>query len=162
MIELKITDEMYHQAQEESKRIGSLPGSILRGKGNTIGILGELMVAKYLHAQRPENYSIDYDIVLRNGKTIDVKTKSTSVVPLPHYDCSITDSRRQQCDFYVFTRIKDHRIGWILGWIEADKFFKLASYHKKGDIDKTNNFTFKANCYNLPIHRLNKNVLESL
>jgi hypothetical protein len=44
---------------------------------------------------------------------------------------------------------------WYLGKISKVDFYKTATFHKKGDIDPDNNFTFKADCYNIPISKLN-------
>jgi hypothetical protein len=40
------------------------------------------------------------------------------------------------------------------------KYFDKARYMKKGDIDPSNNFTVKANCYNLQIKELEEICLQ--
>ena len=44
---------------------------------------------------------------------------------------------------------------WYLGKISKLDFYKKAAFHRKGEIDTNNNFTFKADCYNIPISLLN-------
>jgi len=97
----------------------------------------------------------DYDIVV-GSKRIDVKTKQTTVAPLPHYECSVAAfNTRQKCDAYAFVRVlKDLSVGWFLGVSEKDQYFNTATFMKKGDIDPSNNFTVRADCYNLRIDKL--------
>jgi hypothetical protein len=45
-------------------------------------------------------------------------------------------------------------MGWYLGKITKDEFFKVATEHKKGEVDPDNGFVFRADCYNLPISML--------
>ena len=44
---------------------------------------------------------------------------------------------------------------WYLGKISKTDFYKNATFHKKGEVDPDNNFTFKADCYNIAISQLN-------
>lgn len=92
-----------------------------------------------------------------------MKTKATSVKPLDIYDCSVTScNATQKCDIYVFTRIiKTYEKGWVLGWLTTEDYFKKARFLKKGDIDPSNKYTVKADCYNVAINELN-NINELL
>ena len=91
--------------------------------------------------------------MLANGETIDVKTKATSVPPLPHYECSVSKTNAtQKCDHYAFARIHNQMDkGWVLGYLSKDDFFKSATYYEKGDKDASNGFVFRASCYSVPI-----------
>jgi len=93
---------------------------------------------------------------VRDGERIDVKTKRCNTRPFPHYDCSVAaHGTNQNCDSYVFVRIlTDTSRAWILGSIPKPDFYTRATKYKRGDIDPTNGFTFKADCYNLPISEL--------
>lgn len=155
MILVEISDAMVLKARELSKEMGVLRNSIMRGDGNIYGFLGELIVSEYLDAERANSY--DFDIILKNGMSIDVKTKATSVAPKLDYDCSIAAyNTKQQCDAYVFCRIKNNMtIGWILGYSTKKDYFSKATHLKKGDFDPSNNFTVKADCYNMKISDLN-------
>lgn len=78
------------------------------------------------------------------------------MAPLISYDCSISSyNTKQNCDVYVFTRVqKDFSRGWILGYMNKNEYFDKAVYLKKGEIDNSNNFTVKSNCYNIKISEL--------
>ena len=57
---------------------------------------------------------------------------------------------------YAFVRVmKDYSIGWYLGSMDRAEYLKKATFWKKGDIDTNNNFTVRADCYNLKIEDLN-------
>jgi hypothetical protein len=55
----------------------------------------------------------------------------------------------------VFVRVLNNlQQAWILGTIPKDEYYAKAVRYKKGDMDESNNFIFKADCYNLPISEL--------
>ena len=93
---------------------------------------------------------------MANGKKIDVKTKQTSVAPLLDYDCSVSNfNTKQECDAYAFVRVKnDFTVGWYLGSMDKKEYFEKAVFMKKGDVDTSNNYTVRADCYNLKIKQL--------
>ncbi len=105
MIKVDITDRMLILARKKAVEMGTLQNSIMRGAGNFAGFLGEFIVHGVLGGEI--NNTHDYDIILDDGRTIDVKTKQTTVEPELHYDCSISAfNTKQACDLYVFARIK--------------------------------------------------------
>ena len=58
----------------------------------------------------------------------------------------------------MFTRIKsDLSEGWLLGYLEKEKYLSDSKFLKEGSIDPDNNWRVKTDCYNLPINKL-KNV----
>lgn len=152
IIDIEITDSMREAAQAKADDLGSINRSMLDGKGNMIGFLGEeIMLHKF---ECTQNNTYDYDIMV-GDKKIDVKTKHCTTVPRETYECSIQTYYDQKCDYYVFIRIlKDLSRGWILGAIKKDEFMDKAIHYKKGYRDKSNDFTFKADSYNLPISKL--------
>lgn len=152
--EINITNRMREVAHKFAKQLGVLKNSITRGQGNVIGFLGETMVSKYLKVVHRQSY--DYDFVLPNGETIDVKTKRTSVKPKVVYDCSVSNyNTKQDCDYYVFARVlEDHTKGWLLGYYPKKEFFKDASLIKKGDTDPSNGYTARSDHWNIKIHQL--------
>jgi hypothetical protein len=96
IIEIIPTPSQLVFAKEEAKKIGVLNNSILEGKGNAHGILGEIIVADYINADRANTY--DYDLV-RNGRTVDVKTKQCTSKPDPSYYCSVANyNTSQDCE----------------------------------------------------------------
>ena len=154
MIEIKISDEMLLAARSKTRQMGLLNNSILRGGGSIAGFIGEQIVLSVLGGVWKNSY--DYDIILDDGKKIEVKTKQTSAVPKLHYDCSISNfNTKQKCDMYAFTRVhKDYSVGWFLGMLNKKEYFDKAVFMKKGSLDPANGYTVRADCYNVPISEL--------
>lgn len=158
MIELLITDKMLLVARKKARDMGELNNSITKGVGNLVGFLGEEVAKKALASLGStviHSNTYDYDLVV-GDVLIDVKTKSTSVKPLPHYSCSITSfNTKQRCSHYAFVRVKkDLTVGWWCGVYSKEDYFKDAVFMKKGDVDPDNNYIVKSDCYNLPIEKL--------
>ena len=153
MIELTPTEEQKREARRVAGNTVGLQGSITRGDGSPAGALGEILVRDLLSCKQVNTR--DYDLLMEQTR-IDVKTKLCTSPPKPFYECSITaHGTKQDCDEYVFVRVlNDLSRGWILGRLPKGEYFKKAKRHKKGDTDESNNFTFKSDCYNLPISEL--------
>ena len=154
MIEVKITGFQIDKAKALAQELGQLNNSITRGQGNLAGFIGEVIVADITGSSHTNTY--DYDLILPSGKTVDVKTKRTNYPPQENYDCSVAEfNTKQKCDYYAFVRVKnDLSKAWVLGFYEKKLYFKDAKFHKKGEYDPDNGFTFKANCYNIKISDL--------
>lgn len=154
MIEVKITDEMRTLAHQKEIEMGLLNNSITKGKGSFAGFLGEQVVLSLLQGEWDNSY--DHDITLKDGTRIDVKTKRTSVAPLPHYDCSVAKlNTKQKCDRYDFVRVRnDSSVGWYLGYLPKEEYFLKAKFLKKGSQDGSNGFTVRSDCYNVSISEL--------
>jgi hypothetical protein len=154
MIEIEITPKMRRIAAKKSKGMGELKGSITKGIGNQVGFLGECLVSYFFRLHFKNTY--DYDFILPNGKTVDVKTKTTTVEPKDYYDCSVAKwNTKQKCDYYIFARInKKLDKGWLLGYYPKTDYFKDSIEMNKGDIDPSNNFVVKSDCYNMQINKL--------
>jgi hypothetical protein len=131
MVEILITDEMLIKARRKAIDLGQLNNSIERGDGNLVGFLGELVAQKVLGGRVKNTY--EYDLVLKDGTKIDVKTKKTSVAPKDYYDCSIANyNTKQECDEYCFVRVKNTLDkAWVLGRIGKEEYFKKARFLKK-------------------------------
>jgi hypothetical protein len=162
MSDIPISDEMINRARKKAAKIGELNNSITRGMGNLIGSIGEevaLYVLSHYYDDIIEANTFDYDIIA-DGAKIDVKTKSTSVAPLPHYMCSVANyNTSQACDFYAFIRVKkDLTAAWWCGIISKEAFYKDAVFMKKGQLDADNKYIVKADCYNIPISRLHEQI----
>ena len=95
-----------------------------------------------------------YDLVLPDGKRIDVKTKRTGFEPKPDYDCSVSQFQIDyDCDGYIFVRVlRSYEKGWVLGYITKDDFKKKSTYHNKGERD--GGFIFRQSCFNIKISEL--------
>lgn len=152
--EVKVEDIMLLRARDKAAAMGQLNNSITRGQGNLAGFIGEEIASKVLGAE--PNNTFDYDVLMPDGTRIDVKTKRTSVPPLPTYECSISAiNTNQKCDYYAFVRVhNDFHVGWFLGVYPKADYFLDATFYKKGMVDPSNGFTFKADCYNLAIKDL--------
>ena len=166
MITYKITKDELAQAKKESVEMGSLNGSITGGKGNIAGLLSEIVISNRIDRMNRAN-TYDYDLIdIIDNKKYDVKAKRTNYTPRLDYECSIADwNTKQECDGYIFTRITyEYDKLWLLGYLNKKNYFSLAKFHKTGEYDSSNNFTFKANCWNVKIKELlnlnNKKVVQ--
>ena len=154
MIEVAISAVMLVEARDKAAEMGRLRNSIINGAGNIAGFIGEAIAQQVLGGELINTY--DYDLVLPSGKTIDVKTKQTSVKPLETYECSIAGlNTKQECDYYAFVRVKnDFTVGWYLGVYDKKQYMIDSVFMKKGTVDTSNGYTVKSDCYNLKISQL--------
>lgn len=154
MIEVVVTGDMLVKARDKATEMGRLRNSITNGAGNIAGFIGEAIAQQVMGGVLANTY--DYDLILCNGKTVDVKTKQTSVKPLDTYDCSIAGlNATQECDYYAFVRVKnDFSVGWFLGVYKKQQYMLDSVFMKKGTIDPSNGYTVKSDCYNLKINQL--------
>jgi len=158
MIRVDITPDQIQRASELYS-FGALKDSITRGKSNIYGALGEVIVHDYLKSKGRRVKIVgdrNFDIT-SNGKTIDVKTKRTSVPPIQSFNCSIPAANpNQKCDYYVFVRVmEDKSVGWIVGYMDKSEYFKKAKFYRKGQTDPIfPAWKFAADCYNLEISKL--------
>ena len=154
MRKFKITKTALERAQCRADKLPLLNNSIRKGEGSLVAYIGEEVAKAVLGGEIEDTY--DYDIGY--GKTkVDVKTKERTVPPRNYYECSVADfNTKQGCDEYAFVSVLDNlQEAWYLGKISKKEFYKTAIFHKKGEVDPDNNFTFKADCYNIPIRNLN-------
>lgn len=156
MIEIKITEAMKRRAWTKARAMGTLRNSITRGAGNIAGFLGEEIANSLIEGEVSNTYN--YDIVKR-GIKYDVKTKRCTSEPKPFYECSVANyNTKQKCDRYAFVRIeyKNKRWcrAWLLGWLTHDEYFEKAKKLTRGEIDRSNGFMVKADCYNVSIEEL--------
>lgn len=158
MIEIAISADMLVEARDKAAEMGRLRNSIINGAGNIAGFIGEAIAQQVLGGELSNTY--DYDLVLPSGKTVDVKTKQTSVKPLETYECSIAAlNTTQECDYYAFVRVKnDFTVGWYLGMYDKKQYMEDAVFMKKGTVDSSNGYTVKSDCYNLKISELKETM----
>tara|TARA_Y100000034_G_scaffold125612_1_gene175577 strand:+ start:1052 stop:1549 length:498 start_codon:yes stop_codon:yes gene_type:complete len=156
MIEVLITPNMVEKAKKKATELGTLKNSITKGKGNLAGFIGEF-VAEQVTGGKIKNTK-DYDLVLKDDATVDVKTKRCTSEPRPHYECSIAAyNPAQKCDKYIFVRVmKDLTKAWVLGELDKEVYFEKAHFLEKGQYDPSNNWRCKADCYNVAISELNE------
>lgn len=160
MVEIFINEQHIQEAKELYK-FNVLNNSITEGKGNKTGALGEVIARQYLNAKQENTY--DYDIVFKDKK-IDVKTKryEPQYKPTTQWNLNIPDfNTSQQCDYYLFIGMSgNHKVAYFYGFIEKNKFYKIARFHEKGKLDPTSPFPFRftADCYNILISELETDI----
>lgn len=154
MIEVVVTGDMLVEARDKAAEMGRLRNSIINGAGNIAGFIGEAIAQQVMGGVLANTY--EYDLILCNGKTVDVKTKQTSVKPLETYECSIAGlNATQECDYYAFVRVKnDFSVGWFLGVYKKQQYMLDSVFLKKGTIDPDNGYVVRSDCYNLKINQL--------
>tara|TARA_R110000824_G_scaffold231335_2_gene419125 strand:+ start:6539 stop:7036 length:498 start_codon:yes stop_codon:yes gene_type:complete len=157
MIEVEITESMKKTAWKKSREMGTIHNSIMKGDGNIAGFLGEEVANTVINGTINNTY--DYDITSKSGTKYDVKTKRCTSEPKPFYECSVANfNTKQKCDRYAFVRIeyKNKRWGraWLLGWLSHEDYFKNAHKLTKGEVDPSNGFVVRADCYNVAIQDL--------
>ena len=159
---VRFTKTQLERARARGVELGRLNGSITQGKSNLFGMLGEEIVATFLGAafenRKPQLYQ--YDLILPNGTTADVKTKKTTSqkAPRSHYTATVWNGNTtQRCDRYIFVRIcTDLDLGraWICGYLPKEEFYATSVFYKKGQHDAENNYTVVADCHNIRIDQL--------
>jgi hypothetical protein len=153
MKKFSISSGTLKRIKERASKLPLLNNSIRKGEGSLVAYIGEEVVKKVLDGDIKDTY--DYDIIY-NGTKVDVKTKERTVPPKLYYECSVADfNTRQDCDEYAFVSVLNNmKEAWYLGKVSKSDFYKTAVFHKKGEVDPANNFTFKADCYNIPVWKL--------
>jgi len=172
--ELLFNKSMIEEAQDWANSLGSIKNSITKGKGNYVGRLGELALAKHIGAGDAQDQS-GYDLLL-DGRKIEVKTKRRAVPPRENYIVNIAKtSTHQRPDVYAFlsAQFESQKAGqyknlqklWLCGYKSAEDFFKQATFYAKGDIDpgwkptpKREHYRFSADCYVMEVRDLDDAV----
>ena len=176
------TREQYNRAVARSKQHpdrSTDPQSITRGRGLITGCLGEIIVEDYLeHVQacddndREMKDKYNFDVLLEDGTTLEVKSKGHSVSDCPSfYDCSVSAiNPRQKADYYVFVRIHGKRFrdsygfdhsqstkAWICGIKSKHDMIQPQRLLKRGTVIRNSsrfNYTAKSSCYQIKISEL--------
>ncbi len=147
------SSENVKQAFERSQKLGVTPGSFTRGVGRMTGFLGEVAFGLlYPEARYVGGRSFTHDYSL-GGKKIDIKSKSCSSRPKPHFTASVNcpQSRDPSAYYYYFVRVrKDLSRAWLLGWVPTKSLLKQGEYKRRGEKD-SEGFTYKVSGYHLPI-----------
>jgi len=147
--------EQKAEAAKDARAMGCLPNSVTYGRGNLIGMLAEIVAADWLKATRvrPPVYSHDIEF---NGRTIDVKAKRCSSLPLPEYSASVFAKNGKhgiKADILLFTRVTDDcDTVYLLGWLTTRQFARRAEFVKQGTRD--GGFIHRADGFHVPIKRL--------
>lgn len=153
---IKLTPAMIETAHQMAKDLGHLRNSIEEGAGNITGFCGEIACKKFLgipleHIQNTYHFDIIY-----NGQTYDIKSKRRKDAPRNYYEASVANfNTSQQCNFYLHTSVTwPERLGaptevHLCGFLTKQQYMQQARFLKKGDLDGSNKFTVKADCWNM-------------
>ena len=165
VLEVPLTG-LHTLAQARADSTPELRRSMRGAEGNEVGAMGELVAMRYLDSQSVlylDEGKVNHDLRTGHG-TIDVKTKERTVVPKPHYDCSVPDyvGDWQKPDWYLFVSLMSDgskgcgrfKRGWVLGTIAREKFYEFATAKKPGVIDLSNGWDPTIRCWNLPVSAL--------
>lgn len=158
-VHIRPTEEQKELARVMSENVPkNIRNSIKKGEGRHHGSMGELLGAGLIGATISNTK--DYDLIMPNGITIDVKTGICNSVPQLNYAVNVAAFNiNQMCDYYLFFRIKeDFSDAWMLGALSKKEYFRIAVKRdfKQRDPNDTHGvgFDFKATCYNLLISSL--------
>ena len=161
MVEVKVDKDTRLRAYEDARQMGHLNGSLTRGTGNNIGMLGERIAHLYLGGERVGDTRYSCDIILPDGRTVDVKTGSGNNRPEPHYAVRIYAAEDQReklahkCVCYFFVRcMPSLKRLWLLGWLPAAEFANKASFHPRGSRNPEDGRTCRADEFMLPVSGL--------
>ncbi len=149
-----ITTDEIDAAKARAADMGAIRNSIREGAGNVYGFLGEILVMRCLPGSVLTN-TRDNDILYK-GRTIDVKTKCTTVVPRQNYAAAVPLLQKdQKCDMYVFARVLNNMSGgWVLGYLRKEEFMDLSKVRLKGEVEPGNDWPCTMDCYSLHVSEL--------
>ena len=114
MISLPFSKDMLDRAKAKANNLGSIKNSILKGRGNLAGYLGEEALAPYIGAEIVSNNrgldKYNHDLLMKDGNRVEVKTKRRTVKPRSNYDVSVAHtSTHQKPDIYAFISLEFER-----------------------------------------------------
>lgn len=179
---VNFTKEQYDRAVARAKQHpdrSTDPSSITKGRGLITGCLGEIIVEDLLeHVQacdddeRQIKDKFNFDILMMDGTTLEVKSKGHSVSDCPSfYDCSVSAiNPRQKADYYVFVRIHGKRLkgtygfdhsnsskAWICGYKSKEDMIQPQRLMKRGTVVQNSSsfhYVAKSSCYQIKICEL--------
>ena len=124
MLYIETNNRMIQYAQTKSDEMGRLNNSFLQGNGNKAGFIGECIAWEVFGGTICNTY--DYDIILPNMVTADVKTKTVNREPKLYHEASVQEySLHQKCDIFIFVHLlKNFKGGWVSGWIFKDCYLE--------------------------------------
>lgn len=154
------TAEQEEEAKIRAEKIpADIKNSILKGEGRYTGAIGEVIFKDYIGGLESAGRGVfNFDVMLKNGKLCEVKTKKRTVPPKSFYECSVANfNATQQCDYYIFaSTLVDFSKVWLLGYLTPQELKDRAVFRKKGDLDPSNNQICSADCWNVKISQLHK------
>jgi len=136
-------------------------------EGYQTGMLGELVVMDWLDHQGVSYnkvFSTAHDLSVE-GRTWEIKTKERTVVPQPHYDCTIPAYNHEHQQPYIYCFVSLCSTGkssdmyrfydsHILGTIQRSELERRARYLTPESPPDRNGWVPTIPCYNLTISEL--------
>lgn len=181
-VRVSFTKEQYDRAVARSKSHPDRttdPRSITRGHGLITGCLGEIIVEDFLlHVKQCDDHDRDlkdkfnFDLLMADGTTIEVKSKGHGVSDCPSfYDASVSAfNPRQKADYYVFVRVHGKRLrdsygfdhsnsekAWICGMKAKDEIIQPHRLMKRGTVVQNSSsfdYVAKTSSYQIKISDL--------
>lgn len=163
-----------HHRQQARQRAADYPVFQRSKRGETanqIGALGEIIAESWLTKNQIAFTSVrttKTDLILSNGKTLEIKTKDRTVAPQPEYEATIPlyNHDHQQPDYYLFVSLQrkrgsastldDFHTAHIVGASSVRKMRQLGKVWEANETDPDNGTTFWTDCLNIKI----KNLVE--
>jgi hypothetical protein len=142
------------EVAEDTEQISD--NSHMKNERRDIGFLGEYIVEQWFEKGRMKYVDgYDYDFILDDEITVDVKSKGVKSIPKGHHEASVSKYYRQKCDMYIFVRINlKIKKAWIVGWSSNEDFHNEAEYGRKGSVRGSNKMKVRQDSYFLPIKKL--------
>lgn len=163
MIKVEITKDMIRSAGRRAKKIPPSRNTFMPFDRHVAGFVGEEMLMKtfnnLVESKGSEVYYYDFTA---SGIKYEAKTKLVTSTPRLDYECSTYTYFNQKPDILLFNRVfnanKNKKYcwphGWILGWIEYDRFQEIKTLIPKGQV-QPNGFTTRTSTWNIFIRDLN-------
>ena len=163
---------MIIRAKRKAESLGSLNNSILEGRGNLAGYLGEEVIAPLINADIMScdigDDKYNHDLVIESGLKVEVKTKRRTVDLREDFDVSVAKtSLHQEPDIYAFISItcgkliqkypreyKGVKSIWLCGFMSREEYLERSVFLKKGSTDPTNGFKVHRDMYNMKVRDL--------
>lgn len=149
-------------ARKEAKEMGALKNSLTKGRGNAIGMLGEILAHRFLGGKRVGSTNRFYDIVTPSGLRVDVKTTCMVLTPRKHHlarayykECE-REFLATKCDAYFFVRAcRTLRSAYLVGWLSAEDFAGKADFTPEGSINPHDKRVVQSPEFTIPLRMLN-------
>ena len=134
-------------------------GGPLSHQDNLIGALGEIAVYNWINQWSPCYFSdqgCNYDILLGDARTVEVKTQRTSVTPRLNYKVNLALEswiHKTDVSLWIFVRVhQSMQHGWIVATCAEDKR-DLFTFHAEGDV-MDNEHLYRKDTMDCPISEL--------
>jgi len=122
------------EAKDAAEELGNLPTSISCGKGNFIGMLGQIIVRDYINGVNTDDEH-NYDVISPDGLRVEVKTSGTFHTDLKsdYWNRVNCKNLRQRCNVYAFCAINEKTMDvWICGYMWKEDFMAMSTLFKAG------------------------------